>query len=273
MRIDERTTAAPAPAGARVGESGATGPGRRRQVLGAVLAVASLAAASPVAADPLDVAGRAFSEGRFIEAADLAEAAGGAQGLVLAAEALAVQAFHLAAEEDRPALFDRAIGLAARAIETDPEMASAHVMSARAMGYHGQTISASEAQNLGYAKKIRDALARALALDPGSVEALTGMAVWHARVVDAAGSFLARLLYGASKKKAHALFGKALERAPAEKTALVEYAHALPYLDGDPDHVRRVLRKALALPARDAYERIVDERASALLAELDAGGG
>ncbi len=226
----------------------------------------------PAAAGPLDGARAAWSEGRFLEAADMAEETGGPAGLAFAAESLALQAFYLAAEQDRPALFERALALAARAVEAAPDRAYAHIAAARVMGRHGQTLSTSEAGDRGYATKIRDSLKRALELKPASVKAMTGLAIWHARVVEVAGSFLARITYGAREKSVHELFGRVLEAAPGVKAPLYEYARALRMLGGDMDRARELLRQAMARPAKNAYQRIIDERAAALLAEIEADG-
>jgi len=166
----------------------------------------------------------------------------------------------------------RALGRAERAVAAGPDDAAAHLAAARVMGRHGQTLRVSEASGRGYAEKIRAALDRALALDPGSLQARIGMALWHTQVVDAAGPFLARIVYGARAETAYELFEQAVARAPDERRLLFEYARALKVLGGDTGRARRLLRHALAAPARDALDRIVGERAAALLAELEAGG-
>ena len=238
------------------------------------IAAALLAAltALPAAAGPLDAARAAWTEGRFLEAADMGEAAGGAKGFALAAEALAVQAFFRSAKADRPALFERALGLVARAVEAGPDAAFTHIAAASAMGRHGQTLTGAEASDRGYAEKIRDALERALELEPDSVSALTGLAAWNAAVVEAAGSFLARIAFGAREKTVHELFDRVFALAPGEKIPLFEYALALRKLDGGMGRARSLLRQAMAVPAKNAYQRIVDERAAALLAEIEADG-
>ena len=62
------------------------------------------------------------------------------------------------------------------------------------------------------------------------------------------------------------------EAAPGEKAPLYEYARALRMLDGDMDRARELLRQAMAQPAKNAYQRIIDGRAAKLLAEIEAGG-
>ena len=239
-----------------------------------VVAAALLAAmtALPAAAGSLDAARAAHTDGRFVEAADLAEAAGGAKGFAFAAESLAVQAFYVAPEVDRPALFERALALVARALEAEPDAAFTHMAAARVMGRHGQTLTTDEAKELGYGTKIRDTLKRALELKPDYAQAMIGLAAWHARVVSVLGSFLGRIAYGAREKTALELFDRVLKLVPGEKVPLYEYARALRMLEGDMDRAKELLRQALALPAKNAYQRIIDEHAAALLAEIEAAG-
>ena len=67
--------------------------------LAAVVGLVLLAADTN--AQSIDDARAAFDEGRFLEAADLAEAVGTSTGFALAAQSLAVYGYHLAGEEER----------------------------------------------------------------------------------------------------------------------------------------------------------------------------
>ncbi len=77
---------------------------------------------------------------------------------------------------------------------------------------------------------------------------------------------------GARESTAHELFDRVLKLVPDEKVPRYEYARALRLLDGDMDRAKELLRQALALPPKNAYQRIIDERAAALLAEIEADG-
>ena len=82
------------------------------------------------AAESIEAARAAFSEGEYVKAAELGEALGTASGHALAAEALAIYAHYLAEQEDKAPLLQRAMRLAETAIELDPGSAEAHLQSA-----------------------------------------------------------------------------------------------------------------------------------------------
>ena len=70
-------------------------------------------------AESLDEARTAFAEGRFIEAAGIAEAAGTSEGYALEARSLAVYGHYAAPEEERKGLFERALQLGEEAVRAD----------------------------------------------------------------------------------------------------------------------------------------------------------
>ena len=236
-------------------------------------AVAFALFALDAAADGLEAAQAAFDHGRFLEAAELAEAEAGADGLALAAEALTVEGYFRSPEDQRQPLLTRAVALAGRAIEADPANARAHLASARAMGRYAQTIGVLEALNEGYAGRIRAALDQALALDPDLVAAHLSLGAWHAEIVATLG-IMAGVVYGASEKEALAHYERALALAPDSAAANLEYAIGLLKLDDDEETVARaraLLAHALLVPVEDAYGEIVRERAARRLAQLDGG--
>lgn len=236
-----------------------------------------LASLPSLAAGPqsIEEARAAHGEGRFIEAARIAEAVGTSEGLALAAESVTIHANYKAPDEEKEALFARAIGLAKKAIQSDPDNAGAHLQLARAIGRHAQTIGSFEAMNRGYAEKIRDATEQALRLDPKMVPALVSLGLWHAEVVGAVGSFMARITYGAREKDALASLQRALELAPEAKAVPLQFALGLLVMDEDEyrDKARRLLKRAVELPAKDAYDRILHKQAVERLKGLDASNG
>lgn len=244
-----------------------------------VLVFSCLALVSPpsFAAGPqsIEEARAARSEGRFVEAARIAEAVGTSEGFALAAESVTIHANYIAEDDRKEALFERAIGLAEEAIRSDPDNADAHLQLARAIGRHAQTIGSFKAANRGYAEKIRDATEQALRLNPKMVSAHLSLGLWHAEVVGAVGSFMARLTYGAREKDALASLQQALELAPEAKAVPLQYALGLLVLDEDEyrDKARRLLKRAVELPAKDAYDRILHKQAVERLRSLDASGG
>ena len=228
------------------------------------------ASAGTAGAQTVEAARAAFTEGRFIEAAELAESLETSEGDALAAEALAIHGYYLAEEGEKQAWFDRAAALAEEAIRLDAGNPEGHLQWAHAMGRYAQTVGVLEVVEQGHVRKIRDAIKQALALDPDMPKAHLSMAAWHAEAVNA-GGFMAGLLYGASGKDALAHYDKALALAPDSKAVLFEYALGLLLLDGkrNRDRARGLLARATALPSESAYDRIIHRRAVARLAALD----
>ena len=239
------------------------------------LLVLALLPVAGAGAGTIDEARTAHAEGRFTDAADIGEALGTSQGFALAAESLTIHAYFIAEEGDREALFERAIALARKAVDTDPDNADAYLQLSRAIGRHAQSISQLEAADRGYAEKIREAIDNALRLDPDMPEAHLSLAHWHAEVVSAAGSFMAGLIYGAGEEDALASTQRALELAPDSKAITQLAALGLLVLD-DSDYLetaRGLLERSIGIPAKDAYERILHEKAVETLESLDAADG
>lgn len=222
-------------------------------------------------AQSIEAARTAQAEGRFFEAAELAESLETSEGYALAAEALAIHSYYIAGDGEKQALFERAMQLAQEAIRSDAANPEAHFQAAHTMGRHGQAIGALKAASKGYAEKVREALESALRLDPDMASAHLSLATWHAEVIDGVGAFMAGAMYGARKKKALAHYARALELAPDEKVVVVEYALGLLLLDDAKyrEQARDLFGRALELPSKDAYDRILHRRTVEKLAALD----
>ena len=232
--------------------------------------VGAMLLASPVLAQVSSEVQVAFDEGRFLDAADLGEAAATSASLAMAAQSLALYGYYLAAEDDKQALFSRAVALAERAVAQDAANPQAHLQHCHAMGRYAQTISAVEALSEGYAELIRGAIDKALALDPDMVPALLSLGAWHAGIVSGAGRLMASMLYDADEEQSLAAFEKAYALAPERNGVNLEYAIGLTLLDDDYcPRVWDLLTAAMTLPVEDAYESIVVDQAKMRLAELE----
>ncbi len=106
-----------------------------------LIAVGSLALpAADASAQSIGDAEVAFTEGRFLEAADIAEALGTSDGYALAAKSLAVYGHYVATEEDdRDEVIDRAIRMGEEAVRADSTNAEAHLALA---GWHADVAAA-----------------------------------------------------------------------------------------------------------------------------------
>ena len=219
--------------------------------------VGLMLAGAETSAQSIEEAKLAYEDGRFVEAADLAEAIGTSEAYALAAQSLAVYVHYEAGEEEWEEVVQRAIRMGEEAVKADSTNPDAHYQSAHAVGRYAQGVGAWTALRQGLAGKIRDLLEATLALDPDYVDATLALGGWHADI-DAEG-FVARRMYGGRKEEAVIFFERALELAPESKVVLHEYAIRLPRLDEENGRERalEMLEKALGLPVLDAFENYV----------------
>ena len=155
----------------------------------------TLLLASAAGAQNIEAARAAYAEGRFLDAAELGEALETSEGYALAAESLAIHGYYVAAEDDQPELFARAIRAADEAIRLDPDSPQAHFQSAHAIGREAQTVGIMEALNRGYARRTRQAVEEALRLAPEMAEAHLTLATWHTEIVNKVGRLVAGMTY------------------------------------------------------------------------------
>ncbi|MCY4428610.1 MAG: hypothetical protein OXC05_16480 [Halieaceae bacterium] len=232
--------------------------------------VFSFLAANTSTAQSIEDAYAAYTEGRFVEATEIAETLQTSEGHALAANSLAIYSYYVADDGSKQGLFTRAALLAQEAIRLDASNPQAHLQWAHSTGRYAQTIGVLKAANQGYAKKVRDSIKTALELDPEMASAHLSLATWHAEAISA-GGFMAGVLYGASRKKALAQFEKALELAPEQKVVLVEYGLGLLRLGGGANRKRAhdLLLRSSQIPSLDAHDRILHQLAVRQLEVLD----
>ena len=223
-------------------------------------------------AQSIDEARTAFKEGRFLEAADLAEALGTSVGYALAAQSLAVHGHYVAAGDDRKGFFERAMKLGEEAVRVDSTNQEAYYQSAHAVGRYSLTVGRFTALRRGLAGRVRGLLENALAIDPDFAEAHMAFGSWHAGIARA--GRVARFLYKGNREGAVFHYERALELAPESMIVLLEYALNLPELDREDGRERagELLSKAAGLPARDAFEALIHQDVLEALAEHEVGG-
>ena len=220
-------------------------------------------------AKTIDEAKAAYTQGRFTEAARIGESLGTSQGFALSAESLSVHANYIARKDEKKEFLDQAVTLARKAVTFNPDNADAHLQLARAIGRRAETGGMLEAA--GEAEKIREYTETALRINPKLVAAHISLGRWHSELVGAMGSFLARTVYGAREKDAIASFERASALAPNAKYVPMQYALGLLALDDYQyrEKARNLLMRAVGLPAKDAYERILHIEAVKALNSLN----
>jgi len=208
----------------------------------------------------------------FLAAADAGAAQGSAEGYALAAEALTLHGTYFVREADKPALFERAMAYASRAIELEPDSSHAHLQAANATGRFAQTLSSIKALGAGYPYRIKAHLDTAIELDPGNYEAFASRGSWHASVVGHAGGFVGSFLFGASEEQAYSDFERALTLAPSSIRVQHAYGNALLALGTEESRRQAVavLQAAARMSPRNAYEKVFLDVAARDVAEFSA---
>lgn len=238
----------------------------RRLIVTAVMAgfTASLAASVQEAQTLLD-------RGEWRAAAEMAASLNSSDGFTLAAKATTLGA-GVSAETTREGMFERAEAYAKKAIELNPNNADAYFEMARADGRLAQYKGIL--QSLGIAGEVRNALNKAVTLDPKLAGAYVALGLWHAEL--ASRGLIATAATGAKASEAQPNFEKAIALEPNVVTHRYEYANGLLKLaDGNRRQAKAyrtaaigVLERAVAMPARTFWEQRDLEAAKKLLADL-----
>jgi tetratricopeptide (TPR) repeat protein len=238
-------------------------------------APAARKSAGKLGADPASVAEalqdawRAYHRGSYQEASDKALALG-VIGHTAAVKAASMYATFLEKDKRaRLALFAQAAERSEAARKAMPEHANAHYLVAYCLGRHSQGSSVLEAIAGGVAGRIKEALERALALEPRHADAHTATGTYHAEVIDKVGALVGGLTYGANATDALAHYRKALALSPDSAIARVEYARGLLLLDDSKlANAKKLLAEAVKQKPADATERLDVELAHERLAAL-----
>jgi tetratricopeptide (TPR) repeat protein len=195
-------------------------------------------------------------------------AAGGA-GITVANKATAVHANYLEKKEKHKLdLFMEVAQRAEAQAAEEPKNPNAWYWQAYALGRYSQGISVAKALAQGLGSKVKEALEKAIKLQPRHADAHVALGAFHAEVIDKVGSLIGGMTYGAKKDTGLKLFQEALKITPASPIAMIEYANGLVMLEGDRKmkEATRLYEQAAATKAFDAMERLDVELARA---ELD----
>lgn len=239
----------------------------------AVLLIALLPAFA-ASAQTIEQARALYDAGNFLAAAAMAEAAGGSAGLTLAARATLAHYAYVDRAAASAEIFTRANAMADQAVKLDPRNIEAHLQAAVALGYRGRMSGPLPAHFAGYAKDARAHMLAALAIEPDNAWAHALLGAWHMEIVRKGGGFMARSLYGAKLDEGLRLYRRGLELGPKNLVLHYEFGLALAAQDAGRfalDAARHE-RIALALPPKNAFERLAQARAQALLDALLSGG-
>lgn len=226
---------------------------RRAAVLLSVVLLAGL----PVMADPAE---DAFAAGRFMEAASLAEAEGGADNLARAARCVLAEEV-TGGSLDRSAL-ERAERLSRAALSQDPGHVEGRLQLAIALSLKSRLMSTSDVLKAGYGSEGRDLVRAVLEDEPANSYAHGFLAVWNIEVVRKGGA-LGAAWFGAGLDQARTHFEAALASDPQNPALCWQYARALAAEDYRKHHgeVFEALSCALETKAETELDRVMQQRA------------
>lgn len=217
---------------------------------------------------------QAYTEGRWQEAARLAQLAGGADGYAYAAGALLAQLMVEPGHPERPELARRAARLAEYAYRLDEEHPDARLRLAGALGYRGRFMNGMRAYVGRIPQRGRRLLESLVEENPNDPWAVGMLGAWHLEVARRGGDRGMSVL-DASIDAGIGFYTNAIALDPHNPAPRYFFALALLALD-DPayyDVARQQLALCLQMPARDAFEAAVQADAaqlSELIGDRDA---
>ena len=222
-----------------------------------------LGLAAPAFAD----AAASFRDGKWAESIKEGRAEATGTSLTIAGRAQLVAASAFTDKAAAKAAIDAAQRDFEAALVKAPNSGEAAIQRAIALGYRAKLD-----RSPGEAKATRQAMEAVLAKDPNNALANAALGGWHGGAIATLGGFLAGSVLGASRSASERYFATAMAREPRNIIHPVTYAFTL--LDLDPDNgpkAATLLRGAVALPVRDAYDTQNRKGAAAVLALLDKG--
>jgi len=207
----------------------------------------------------------AFSEGRYVEAADLTEADQNADSLAFSARSLLAQA--MSNEEFLPpqSVVEQAEHYARAALDLDPNHIEGRLQLAIALSLRARPLSLGEARRTGFGEESKTLALSVLEDDPGNPFAHGFMAVWNIEVRRRGGAIGAAIM-GASIKKARKHYQAAISERPHDASIHWQYARALASLNAKKyrSEINDALSAALNCGTESELEVLMQTRALTL---------
>lgn len=215
-----------------------------------------------------DLAEIAFDEGRFLEAASLAQAE--------TADAKAFRAKALLSEAISgnnglsDALLSQAVAAADSGIALEPDHAEARLQRSIAISLKTRAMTMREVQKSDLVDEAKATVETLLAEDEANAYAHMFLSVWHLEVWKRGGR-VGAMVMGANRKTAREHYQTASNLAGDDASVHWQYARALAALNARKyrDEIDVVLNKALSVEAETALEVTMQERAQTLQDALE----
>lgn len=229
---------------------------------------------APHAHADLGAAQQAYREGRWGDAASLAENAGGAEGYAFAAGALIAQLMVEPENPDREALADQALDLARQAYRLDEASVSARLRLASSLGFRGRFMSGIGAYMRHIPQRGRNLIESVVEEQPDNAWAVGMLGAWHLEVARRGGDRGLSAL-DASVEAGIGFYSQAIAMDEFNPATRFYFALSLLALDEDAYRPRAAEQLAIVvqLQARDAFEAGIIQEAillGSLLSDPDA---
>lgn len=230
--------------------------------------IAALAHGEP--SDAVRQASDAFAQGRFQEAARMAEASGHADAYALAARAVLADVMCGNGQPDA-AMLDRAELLARAALDEEPAHVEGRLQLAITLSLKARGLSRTDAWRSGYGGEARKLVQAVIADDPGNAYAHGFLAVWHVEVVRRGGRIGAAMM-DASLDEGLSHYEQAVALLPDDPGLHWQMARALTAHNPRRyrDRIEAALEAALAGGENTALDTVMIRRASILSEALVA---
>ena len=208
-----------------------------------------------------------FHSGEFQLAAQAGLQAGG-DGITVANKASCIYANYL--EKKEKTRLDLLLEVAQRAEAqaiADTRNPNAWYWQAYAIGRYSQGISVARALAQGLGSKVKEALERAIKLQPKHADAYVALGAFHAEVIDKVGTLIGGMTHGVNRDTGLRLFQDGLKLHPGSAIGMIEYANGLVMLEGDKKmkEATKLYEQAAKSKPVDAKERLDVELAKAEL--------
>lgn len=232
--------------------------------------IAIILMASPAALAEDNAYQIAFTEGRYADAAELAQAEPTADRLAFTARSTLADAISSPDYKPPQALLDQAEHLARKALELDSSHLEGRLQLAIALSLKSRTLSVRDIRRSGYGEETKALAESVLRDDPDNAYAHGFLAVWHLEVRRRGGTIGASIM-GASVKKSRRHYQDAIAHAPQDASVHWQYARALAALNSKKhqNEISEALKSALQSTTETSLEQIMQDRAAILQSVLE----
>lgn len=213
----------------------------------------------------------AFIEGRYADAASVADFSSTPDSLAFAARSRLAEAMSALDYVPPPELIDEAELLARAALEVDDKHIEARLQLAIALSLKARPMTNRQTMRAGYGEEAKRLVEAVLEDDPANTYAHGFLSVWHIEVRRRGGAIGASMM-GASVKKARVHYRAAIAIAPDEASVHWQYARALTALNARKfrEEIDTALGAALTCETGSTLEGVMQDRALILKTALAA---